>query len=78
MNGVDIYTGDSSVNGSSIDNIYFGTMSSSTLGDSGGSVQQNSKGVFVDLSLDAAGVTTTRREDEQRNGRRPEIYDRGR
>ncbi len=59
VNGVDIYTGDSSVNGSSVDNIYFGTMSSSTLGDSGGSVQQNSKGVFVDLSLDAAGVTTT-------------------
>jgi flagellin len=58
VSGVDIYTGDSSANGSSVDNIYFGTMSSSTLGDSGGSVQQNSKGVFVDLSADTAGVTT--------------------
>ncbi len=58
VNGVDIYTGDSSANGSSVDSIYFGTMSSSTLGDAGGSVQQNSKGVFVDLSADTAGVTT--------------------
>jgi len=55
VNGVDIYTGDSSATGSSVDNIYFGTMSSSTLGDSGGSVQQNSNGEFVDLSIDAAG-----------------------
>jgi flagellin len=59
VNGVDIYTGDSSATGSSVDNIYFGTMSSSTLGDSGGSVQQNSNGVFVNLSKDTAGVTTT-------------------
>ncbi len=58
VNGVNIYTGDSSATGSSVDNIYFGTMSSSTLGDSGGSVQQNSKAVFVDLSADTAGVTT--------------------
>jgi len=58
VNGVDIYTGDSSATGSSVDNIYFGIMSSSNLGDSGGAVQQNSKGVFVDLSADAAGVTT--------------------
>jgi flagellin len=55
VNGVDIYTGDSSATGSSVDNIYFGTMSSSNLGDSGGAVQQNSDGQFVDLSIDAAG-----------------------
>ncbi len=55
VNGVDIYTGDSSATGSSVDNIYFGTMSSSNLGDSGGAVQQNSDGKFVDLSIDAAG-----------------------
>ena len=58
VNGVNIYTGNSSATGSSVDNIYFGTMSSSTLGDSGGSVQQNRQGVFVDLSADTAGVTT--------------------
>ncbi len=55
VNGVDIYTGDSSATGSSIDSIYFGTMSSSTLGDSGGSVQQDTGGEFVDLSIDATG-----------------------
>jgi flagellin len=55
VNGVDIYTGDSSATGSSVDNIYFGTMSSSALGDSGGSVQQNTGGEFADLSIDAAG-----------------------
>ena len=55
VNGVDIYTGDSSATGSSIDSIYFGTMSSSTLGDSGGSVQQDTGGEFADLSIDAAG-----------------------
>jgi flagellin len=55
VNGVDIYTGDSSATGSSIDSIYFGTMSSSTLGDSGGSVQQDTGGEFVDLSIDAVG-----------------------
>jgi flagellin len=59
VNGVDIYTGDSSSQGSSIDNLYFGALSSSTVGDSGGSVQQNSNGVFVDLSADTAGTTTT-------------------
>ncbi|MGB3631341.1 MAG: flagellin, partial [Terracidiphilus sp.] len=55
VNGVDIYTGDSSATGSSVDNIYFGTMSSSTLGDSGGSVLQDTSGEFVDFSIDAAG-----------------------
>jgi len=56
--GVDIYTGDSSATGSSLDNLYFGVLSSSNVGDAGGSVQQNSNGVFVDLSKDTAGVTT--------------------
>ena len=56
--GVDIYTGDSSSTGSSIDNIYFAVLSSSSIGDSGGAVKQNSNGTFVDLSADTAGVTT--------------------
>lgn len=59
VNGVDIYTGDSSSTGSSIDNIYFGKLNSSTLGDSGGSVQQNSNGVFIDLSVDSGGTPNT-------------------
>lgn len=56
--GVDIYTGDSSSLGSSIDNIFFAVLSSSNVGDAGGSVQQNRNGVFVDLSADTAGATT--------------------
>jgi flagellin len=59
VNGVDIYTGDSSSTGSSIDNIYFGAMSSSTLGDAGGSVKQNSNGQFADFSLDSGGAPNT-------------------
>lgn len=59
INGVDIYTGDSSSKGSSLDDLYFGALSSSNVGDAGGSVQQNSNGVFVDLSVDGSGSTTT-------------------
>jgi flagellin len=59
VSGVAIYTGDSSSAGASVDSLFFGTLSSSTLGDTGGSVQQNSNGQFVDLSKDAAGVLTT-------------------
>jgi flagellin len=53
--GTAIYTGDSSAAGSSIDSLFFAKLSSSMVGDSGGSVQQSSAGLFVDLSLDAAG-----------------------
>ncbi len=59
LGGTDIYTGDSSITGSSVDNIYFAKLSSSTLGDFGGTVQQNSNGQFIDLSADTAGVMTT-------------------
>jgi len=58
--GVDIFTGDSSSKGSSIDNLYFAALSSSNVGDVGGSVEQNSNGVFVDLSKDnPAGTLAT-------------------
>ena len=57
--GTNIYTGDSSTTGSSIDNLYFAPLSSATVGDSGGSVVQSSSGQFVDLSLAAASVLTT-------------------
>jgi flagellin len=57
--GVNIYTGDASTTGSSIDNLYFAPLSSSTVGDSGGSVVQSSSGVFYDLSKDTAGALTT-------------------
>jgi flagellin len=56
--GVSIYTGDSSAIGSSLDNLYFAKLSSSSLGDSGGTVQQSSAGQFVDLSEDTAGALT--------------------
>jgi flagellin len=59
LSGTDIYTGDSSTTGSSVDNIFFASLSSSTLGDFGGTVQQNSNGQFIDLSADTAGVLTT-------------------
>jgi flagellin len=57
--GTNIFTGDSSTSGSSIDNLYFAPLSSTTVGDSGGSVVQSSSGQFIDLSLAAGGVLTT-------------------
>ncbi len=59
ISGVDIYTGDSSSNGASIDSLYFASLSSSSLGDTGGTVTQSSAGEFVDLSKDTAGALTT-------------------
>jgi flagellin len=53
--GVSIYTGDSSSTGSSIDSLFFAKLTSASVGDSGGTVQQSSAGLFVDLSKDAAG-----------------------
>jgi flagellin len=53
--GLAIYTGDSSSTGASIDSLYFAKLTASSVGDSGGSVQQSSAGQFVDLSADAAG-----------------------
>ncbi len=53
--GVSIYTGDSSANGASVDNLYFAKLNSASVGDAGGSVQQSNAGLFVDLSADAAG-----------------------
>jgi flagellin len=57
--GTNIFTGDSSTAGSSIDNLYFAPLSSTTVGDSGGSVVQSSSGKFIDLSLAATSVLTT-------------------
>ncbi|HEX4320203.1 MAG TPA: flagellin [Acidobacteriaceae bacterium] len=57
--GTNIYTGDSSSSGSSIDNLYFAPLSSSTVGDSGGTVVQSSAGQFIDLSLAATSVLST-------------------
>jgi flagellin len=53
--GVSIYTGDSSATGSSIDSLFFAKLSSTGVGDAGGSVQQSDTGQFIDLSTDAAG-----------------------
>jgi flagellin len=57
--GTNIYTGDSSAASSSIDNLYFAPLSSTTVGDSGGSVVQSSSGTFIDLSKAATSVLTT-------------------
>uniref|UniRef100_A0A7V4XV28 Flagellin n=1 Tax=Acidobacterium capsulatum TaxID=33075 RepID=A0A7V4XV28_9BACT len=57
--GVSIYTGDSSSAGSSIDNLYFAPLTSSSVGDAGGTVQQSSSGQFLDLSKDTSGALTT-------------------
>jgi flagellin len=59
VGGVAIYTGDSSAAGASINSLYFATLSTASLGDTGGSIQQNSNGQFLDLSKDTAGVLTT-------------------
>jgi flagellin len=48
--GTNIFTGDSSLSGSSIDNLYFAPLSSTTVGDSGGTVVQSDSGQFIDLS----------------------------
>jgi flagellin len=56
--GTNIYTGDSSTASSSIDNLYFAPLSSTTVGDSGGTVVQSSSGKFIDLSLAATSVLT--------------------
>ena len=74
VSGVAIYTGDSSSAGASVDSLFFGTLSSSTLGDTGGSVQQNSNGQFVDLSKDAAGVADYRRDHWERRHRGAHVH----
>jgi len=57
--GTNIYTGDSSSTGAAIDNLYFASLTSSTVGDSGGTVVQSSAGQFVDLSKFTGAVTNT-------------------
>ncbi|MGP8253353.1 MAG: flagellin [Terracidiphilus sp.] len=57
--GVAIYTGDSSSTGASIDNLYFARLTSASVGDSGGTVQQSDAGQFVDLSVDTVPGTLT-------------------
>jgi flagellin len=57
--GVAIYTGDSSSKGASVNSLFFASLSSSSLGDTGGSVQQNSIGQFIDLSKDTVPGTLT-------------------
>ncbi|HZB88505.1 MAG TPA: flagellin [Terracidiphilus sp.] len=57
--GVSIYTGDSSTTGSSIDSLFFAKLSSSDVGDAGGTVQQSDAGQFLNLSLDTVPGTLT-------------------
>jgi flagellin len=57
--GVAIYTGDSSTQSASVDDLYFAQLSSADVGDAGGTVQQSSAGQFLDLSVDNAGPPPT-------------------
>ncbi|HVN94281.1 MAG TPA: flagellin [Terracidiphilus sp.] len=57
--GTAIYTGDSSQQSASIDDLYFAPLTSSSVGDAGGTVVQSSSGIFVDLSKDTGGALTT-------------------
>ncbi|WP_420237231.1 flagellin [Telmatobacter bradus] len=52
---VNIYTGDSTAKGGSIDSIYFAKLGSSDVGETGGTVVQSSQGNFYDLTQDNAG-----------------------
>jgi len=55
----DIYTGDSSTQGASINALSIGTLSSSDVGQTGGTMAYSAgQGVFVDLSTSASGATT--------------------
>jgi flagellin len=58
---VDIYTGDSSALGSSIDQLTFSALNASTLGDSGGTMNYTNgqTNVFVDLSTAADNAQST-------------------
>jgi len=57
--GVSIYTGDSSAIGSAVDSLYFAKLSSSSVGDQGGTVKQSAQGQFIDLSKDTVPGTLT-------------------
>jgi flagellin len=60
--GVGIYTGDASSTGASINDLYFAKLTSSSVGDAGGSVVQSSNGVFFDMAKDSGtqpGTVTT-------------------
>jgi flagellin len=55
---VSVYTGDSSSSSASVDSLHFATVSSSSVGDAGGSMKYSAgQGVFVDLQTGAAGAT---------------------
>ena len=71
VEGVAIYTGDSSAAGASINSLFFATLSSSSLGDTGGLIQQNSNGQFVDLSKDTAGALPTAARSRRCGNSRP-------
>lgn len=56
---VNIYTGDSSNTGASLDSLYFANLSSSQLGDAGGTISYGSgQSVFFDMTGSSAAQTT--------------------
>ena len=61
---VDIYTGDSSNAGASIDRLFFASLSSSSLGDAGGTISYGSgQSVFFDMTASETGVVTAQTSD---------------
>jgi flagellin len=54
---VNIYTGDSSMTGASVDSVYFAQLSSSTIGDAGGTVSYGTgQSIFLDMTAGGAGA----------------------
>ncbi len=61
---VDVYTGDSSTAGASIDRLYFATLSASSLGDAGGTISYGSgQSVFFDMTASETGVVEAQTTD---------------
>jgi flagellin len=53
---VNVYTGDSSSTGASVDSLYFATLSSTSLGDAGGTISYGTgQSVFVDMTAGGLG-----------------------
>ena len=54
---VNIYTGDSSMTGASVDSLYFAQLSSSSIGDAGGTISYGTgQSVFLDMTVGGAGA----------------------
>lgn len=55
---VDIYTGDSSSTGGTIDSLFFASLDSSSMGDEGGTISQSTSGNITTISYSNTGDTS--------------------